>query len=224
MSWAFSIALWWCIIAWWNDDMQAVAESFHGGTLLAMAGRDAVVIAADSRFSSHETGAFMLGQFPRSIYRIGSRTLVGFYGIDSDARTIMERIREKLSKHQDHHLQPNNLARVLSDTLYASGLICSPILVGMQDDGHPFICSMDSLGAQTVTDSFAVAGTANSGLYALCESAYRPELSADELVDVVERCLRLALQRDTLSGGNLRLYTLLPNGDMFLKEIQVNDV
>ena len=211
----------WCFF-FWNDTLSA--ESYNGGTLLAMAGRDAVVIAADSRFSSLETGAFMLGQFPRSIYRIGSRTLVGFYGLDSDARTIMERIREKLAKHHAPHLQPNNLARVLSDTLYASGLICSPILVGMQDDGRPFICSMDSLGAQTVTDSFAVAGTANSGLYALCESEYRPELSADELVNVVEKCLRLALQRDTLSGGNLRLYTLLPNGDTFLKEIQVNDV
>ena len=169
-------------------------RSFHGGTLLAMAGRDCVVIASDSRFSSSQTGSFMLGQFPRSIYRIGSKTMIGFYGLDSDARTVVERLRERLLDHEDAHVQPSHLARVLSDTLYASGLLTSPILVGMEDDGRPFICSMDGLGAQTVTDSFAVAGTANTGLYAQCESAYRPGLTADELVDVVERCMRMALQ------------------------------
>jgi 20S proteasome subunit beta 3 len=174
--------------------LAAGDRSFHGGTLLAMAGRDCVVIASDSRFSSYQTGSFMLGQFPRSIYRIGSKTIVGFYGLDSDARTVVERLREKLLDHEDAHVQPSHLARVLSDTLYATGLLTSPIVVGMENDGQPFICSMDGLGAQTVTDSFAVAGTANTGLYAMCESAYRPGLSAEELVDVVERCMRMALQ------------------------------
>jgi 20S proteasome subunit beta 3 len=203
--------------------LTANADSFHGGTLLAMAGRDGVVIASDTRFSSSQTGSFLLGQFPRSIYRMGSRTLVGFYGLDSDARTIMERMREKLSNHREDHLQPSNFARLLSDTLYAGGLICSPILIGLENNGRPFICSMDGLGAQTVSDTFAVSGTANSGLYAICESAYRSDLPVDELADVVEKCMRMALQRDTMSGCSIRIYTLVKDG-CYLKEIAVDDV
>jgi 20S proteasome subunit beta 3 len=198
------------------------SESFHGGTILAMAGRDSVAIASDSRFSSYQTGPFLLGQYPRCIFRVGSKTLVGFYGLDSDASAIMETMRENLFKHFDKDMNTHSIARLLSDTLYASGLQCSPIVVGLSNRCIPEIFSMDGLGAQTVTRNFAISGTANSGLYAICEAMYQPNLSSEELVAVVEKCLRLALQRDVLSGCSIRILTITEGG-IYSKEIDVAD-
>lgn len=198
------------------------SESFHGGTILAMAGKDSVAIASDSRFSSYQTGPFLLGQYPRCIFRVGSKTLVGFYGLDSDACTIMETMRENLFRHFDKDMNTQSIARLLSDTLYASGLQCSPIIVGLGNKCIPQIFSMDGLGAQTVTGNFAISGTANSGLYAICEAMYQPNLSSDELVTVVEKCLRLALQRDVLSGCSIRILTITEGG-IYSKEVDVAD-
>lgn len=198
------------------------AESFHGGTILAMAGDNSIVIASDSRFSSYQTGTFLLGQFPRCIFRVGSKTLIGFYGLDSDARAVMDDMQEKLLHHLDRHVSTKCIARLLSDILYSSSLQCSPIIAGLDDAGGPHICSMDGLGAQTVSDTFAVSGTANSGLYAICESMYRPGLKSDELVIIVEKCLRLAMQRDVLSGCSIRILTVTADG-IYSKDVEIAD-
>ena len=202
--------------------IKANSESFHGGTLLAMAGKNSVVIASDSRFSSYQTGTFLLGQFPRCIFRVGSKTLVGFYGLDSDALTIMDDMQEKLMNHLDRDVSSGNIARLLSDSLYSASLQCSPIIAGLDDSGKPHICSMDGLGAQTISTSFAVSGTANSGLYAICESAYSPDFSSEELVEVVEKCLRLAMQRDVLSGCSINILTITADG-IYSKNIEIAD-
>ena len=70
-------------------------NSIHGGTFLAMAGKDSVVLVSDSRFSS-QTGT-MLGKHPRMIIRAGSKCFIGCYGLDADARTLMDKLREKLA-------------------------------------------------------------------------------------------------------------------------------
>lgn len=189
-----------------------VISNIHGGTFLAMAGKECVLIASDSRFSSSGTGSMLIGSIPRNIFRVGSRTLIGCFGLDSDARFLMEKVRSKLCMdHTDEHLQPNNIARVVSDILYKNSLICGPIVIGIDNKGgkvSPYICSMDGLGAQSVSDSFAVIGTANAGLYAICESLYQPGLDATALTNIAERCLKLALQRDILSGCAVRIYTM----------------
>jgi 20S proteasome subunit beta 3 len=200
----------------------SASDSYHGGTFLAMAGKDSVILASDSRFSSYQTGPFLLGSFPRCIFRVGSKTLVGFYGLDSDARSIMDKIRLKVSDHLDYQLGPSHISRVISDELYRSGLICCPIIVGMEDSGSPYICSMDGLGAQTISDTFAVSGTANAALYAICESTYRPGLDAEELVNIAEYCLRSALVRDVMSGCSIRILTLR-KGEIYEKIVDIAD-
>ena len=49
------------------------SKSFHGGTFLAMAGKDSVVIASDSRFTSQEeiTGPYLVGEHQRMAFRVG---------------------------------------------------------------------------------------------------------------------------------------------------------
>ena len=196
--------------------------SLHGGTFIAFAGKNCVVLASDSRFSSPSSGPLLIGQFPRSIHRVG-RTLFGSYGLDSDTTALVDSIRLKLVALGEVDVEPLTISTIVSDLLYEQSYLCSPIVAGLSRDDEPFLCSMDGLGAQTITQDFAVTGTASDGLYAICEAMYQPDLSPHQLVALTERCLREALQRDVMSGCRVHILTLLPDS-IHLKVFDSADV
>ena len=210
-------------------------SEYNGGTFLALVGKDSVVLTADSRFSSKLTGSSsMLSHFPRRIFRVGTRTLVGCYGIDGDTDILMRQLRKRLANLSAVQVGPQVVARVISDTLYNSGIYCMPIVAGIdlseEDEkeqyphGKPYVCYMDRLGAMTVSSSFAIVGTGVDGLTALCEKVYMPQQSAEDLVAMASKCLQLALQRDVLSGGEIRILSLLANGDIYETKAVTHDV
>ncbi len=201
----------------------AESNSFNGGTFLALAGEDSVVLCTDSRFSHYRFNSLLLGMHPRSVYRIGSKTLMGCYGLDADALSLVELLREKLSEHFDSELYADNIVRVVSNLLYERNLLISPLLAGMDRNNKPFLCSMDSLGALTITKDFVATGTSNAQLQAICEALYTPNLKREDLVLLAERCLQLAFQRDILSGGNLKLVVMY-SGGIRVKELAFQDV
>jgi 20S proteasome subunit beta 3 len=177
------------------------SASVHGGTYLAMGGRDSVVLVCDSRFSSQGSGATLLGNHPRFTLRVGSRAVVGCFGLDADARTLLHLLRLALATAGiTGELEPPSVARVVSDLLYSHNFLLSPIVCGLSESGPctPYLCTMDGLGAQTVSSTFAVVGTANEGLLSLCESLYSPDLDTPDLISLAERCFTLAMQRDVL--------------------------
>lgn len=53
---------------------------------------------------------------------------------------------------------------------------CSPVIAGLEQDGTPYLCGMDTIGAIETAHDFMVAGTAPDSLYGMCESMWRPDL------------------------------------------------
>ena len=47
---------------------------------------------------------------------------------------------------------------------------------GLESDGTPYLCGMDSIGAMETAKDFMVAGTATDSLLGICESLWRPDL------------------------------------------------
>ena len=191
-------------------ELVRAETTLHGGTFIAFAGENCIVLASDSRFSSPSSGPLLIGQYPRAIYRVG-KTLFGGYGLDSDTTALVDGVRMKLAAFREDDVEPVTVATVVSDLLYEHRYICSPIVAGLNQANQPFLCSMDGLGAQTVSNDFCVTGTAADGLYTICETLYQPNLSAHQLVSLTERCLKEALQRDVMSGCRVHILTLLPD-------------
>jgi 20S proteasome alpha/beta subunit len=197
------------------------ANSINGGSFLALTGKDSVVLATDSRFSSD---GMMLGKYYRDIFRIGSSSLVGFYGLESDSYPFLDKMRSILGDHSEEDLTPEHVSTLISTLLYQyKGWQIVPIFAGLGGDGVPFVCSFDSLGSQTKTGSFAAVGTSASGLLSILESFYCKDLTSEELCSLTERCLKLAFQRDILSGGDIKIATLRKDG-IFVKVIKMTDV
>lgn len=91
-----------------------------------------------------------------------------------------------------------------SDT---TGKLISPLKSYM-----PFLCSMDCIGAKSVSHAFVCAGAASSSILGTAEALWKPELTQEELVEVCSNAFLSALERDCLSGYGAVLYLISPDG------------
>ena len=83
----------------------------------------------------------------------------------------------------------------------------SPIVIGLEK-GTPLICNYDSIGTQTDTEDFSVAGTGGDMFYSLCEAYYRSDMKADELSDVLANVFVSGIDRDIMSGWGGIVYVM----------------
>ena len=76
----------------------------------------------------------------------------------------------------------------------------------------PFLCSIDMIGAKSVSHAFVCAGAASSSMFGTAEALWKPELTPEELVEVCSSAFLSALERDCLSGYGAILYLITPGG------------
>lgn len=76
----------------------------------------------------------------------------------------------------------------------------------------PFLCSMDMIGAKSVSHAFVCAGAASSSIFGTAEALWKPDLTQEELVQVCANAFLSALERDCLSGYGAILYLITRDG------------
>jgi 20S proteasome subunit beta 3 len=122
-------------------------------------------------------------------------------------RVNLYRLRE------EREITPEVLSNVCATTLYErrfAPYFVEPVVAGLRVDNTPFLCAMDLLGAPLKTEDFVLAGTCSWQLYGMCESLWRPNLSPDELFEVISQCLLASVDRDALSGWGAVVHVLSP--------------
>lgn len=73
---------------------------------------------------------------------------------------------------------------------------------------RPYLCTTDMLGAQSTSHSFVCSGMASRSLHGTAEALWKPNLEAEELVEVCGRAFVSALERDCLSGYGAVVYLI----------------
>ena len=195
--------------------IKVITGNIHGGSFIALAGKDSVVFASDSRFSVQ---GVLLGEFPQKVLRVGDSTFILCSGLEGDAASLQNDLRDHLiAAGAADNVTPEEVSGIVSHLLYSGRYYLSPIIVGLHG-GQPFISSMDSLGARTDVKDFAVSGTSRSSLYSACEGLFFPELDSVSLQKLAKRCFLSATTRDIQSGGDITIYTF-HRGKLFLERI-----
>ena len=80
-----------------------------GQVILGLTGKDSVTLSVDSRFSSHQTGSLLLGEQPRGVFRVGTRTMVACVGLESDIALLMHELRGALRHTVEDDLEVYHL-------------------------------------------------------------------------------------------------------------------
>lgn len=198
------------------------AESYYGGSLIAMAGDGCVGIACDCRLGH---GPQTISNEARRVMRVNDRSLVGFtgiYGVAQQVAQVLDEAEQERRMVDGASLSPATTAQFLSRVMWESkGLPCEAVVAGLKGGrrgggGGPgleaYLCGMDGLGAKVLARDFVVAGSASEALYGACEAAFRENMGADELRDTLHGCMRSAMERDCLSGGDVVVHIVTGDG------------
>eukprot|EP00850_Spirogloea_muscicola_P002292 SM000008S22381 [mRNA] locus=s8:1356893:1358546:+ [translate_table: standard] len=181
--------------------MQILA--YNGGAIVAMVGKGCFAIASDRRFGVQQQTVAC--DFQR-IFKIHDRLYIGLSGLGTDVQTLYQRLvfRHKLYQlREERNMRPQTFANLVSSVLYEKRFgpyFCEPIIVGLEENGEPFICTTDLIGAKQLAEDFCVSGTASESLYGACESMYRSSMEPEELFETISQALLSSVDRDCLSG------------------------
>ncbi|KAI8462913.1 MAG: subunit of GARP complex [Monoraphidium minutum] len=185
--------------------------TYNGAAIIAMAGKDCVAIGSDLRFGVQLQT--MTTDY-KKVYQLHDRLFVGLGGLATDAQTLYEKLvfRHNMYKlREERDMKPSTFGNLLSSMLYEKRFgpfFAAPVVAGLEPDGKPFICGMDSIGALETAVDFIATGTNSESLFGMCESMWRPDMDADELFETLAQCLLSGIDRDALAGWGAVVYVI----------------
>eukprot|EP00484_Ammonia_sp_Unknown_P006608 CAMPEP_0197066196 /NCGR_PEP_ID=MMETSP1384-20130603/172080_1 /TAXON_ID=29189 /ORGANISM="Ammonia sp." /LENGTH=123 /DNA_ID=CAMNT_0042503277 /DNA_START=8 /DNA_END=379 /DNA_ORIENTATION=+ len=108
-------------------------------------------------------------------------------------------------------MSPSAFTKVVSNLLYSKRFgpyFVDPIIVGIEENGKPFVSSMDLIGATEIADNFACVGTTEDELYGICENLWNEDMEADDLFETISQSQLSATDRDCLAGWGSVVYLI----------------
>lgn len=187
---------------------------YNGSGVVAMAGKNCVGIASDTRFGVQAQTVSC--DFQR-LFQQNDRLCIGLSGLATDVMTVSEKLRFRMKLYElreERAIAPETFAHVVSNMLYQKRFgpwFVEPVVAGLKDDKTPFLCAMDLIGAPVYTDDFVVAGTCADNLYGTCESLFKKDMNPDELFETLSQALLAAVDRDALSGWGAQVKIITPD-------------
>ena len=134
---------------------------YNGAAIVAMAGKECVSIGCDLRLGIQNQ---TLATDYKKVYRLHDHLYFGLAGLGTDAQTLTNlfRFRHNLYKlREERNMRPTTFGEFVSSILYEKRFgpyYVGPVIAGLEDDGKPYLCGMDSIGAMEVAEDFMLSG------------------------------------------------------------------
>jgi|Transcript_19819 20S proteasome subunit beta 3 len=194
-----------------------------GGCVVAMKGKNCIAIASDLGFYGER---YITGINTPKVFKIHDTLCIGLSGLLGDISSIKQILEYEISNfllkentYPDHF----EITNILSHLLYKNRFtpfFTEPILVGIDKNGNPIINSMDIIGAISSSNKFSVSGVGSEGLYGMCESLWKPEMSKAELFRTICKCISFTTNRDCLTGMGSSIH-IISKGKIESKRVEL---
>ncbi|XP_049985735.1 proteasome subunit beta type-3-like [Alexandromys fortis] len=178
--------------------------SYKGWAVMAMKGKNCVVIAADRRFRIQ---AQMLTTDFQKIFPMDDRLYIGLSGLATEFQTVAQRLKFRLNLYElkeGRQIKPYTLMSMVANLLYEKRFgpyYTEPVIAGLDPKTFkPFICSLDLIGCPMVTDDFVVSGTCSKQMYGMCKSLWEPNMDPEHLFETISQAMLDAVDRDAVLG------------------------
>eukprot|EP00727_Mastigamoeba_balamuthi_P005927 m51a1_g1954 putative proteasome subunit beta type 1 (231) ;mRNA; f:1020634-1021800 len=196
----------------------------NAGTTLALAGKDFVVVAADTRMS---LGYAIPTRSHHKIFKLTNKCVLSASGMQADMRALVKRLEMELERFQHQHgkqMSAPALAQFLSNTLYYKRFFpfyAFCILAGLDDANRPWVWTYDAVGsfqATTQTAQGSASGLVQPLLDCHIARANRVEAqphvlaTAEEACAIAREAMTSAAERDIHTGDWMDICVVDANG------------
>jgi len=190
-------------------------ETYNGGSLVGMIGKQCVAVACDQRFGVQYQTITMNAQ---KVYKYQDNILLGLTGLETDCQTfalMMKRIVELYRIKEEIDLTPKLFSNLVSTTLYEKrfgSYYVAPLVVGLDvtKNYEPYVCTFDSIGCPSESGQFECQGTNVEQLLGISESMFRKDMDKEELFEVMSQTILNSVDRDCFSGYGALVYVMSP--------------
>ncbi|EEZ99493.1 Proteasome subunit beta type-1-like Protein [Tribolium castaneum] len=195
----------------------------NGGSVVAIAGDDFVVIGADTRLSA---GFSIYTRDQNKLFRLSDTTVLGCSGCWCDTLTLTRILSARMQMYQQEHnktMATPACAQMLSTMLYYKRFFpyyISNILVGLDNEGKGCIYSYDPIGHCEKT-TYRAGGSAGALLQPLLDNQIGlknmqnvkdSKLTLERAAAIIKDVFISAAERDIFTGDNILINIITKDG------------
>eukprot|EP00735_Rhodelphis_limneticus_P011457 TRINITY_DN4552_c0_g1::TRINITY_DN4552_c0_g1_i1::g.23257::m.23257 TRINITY_DN4552_c0_g1::TRINITY_DN4552_c0_g1_i1::g.23257 ORF type:complete len:269 (+),score=62.82,sp/O82531/PSB1_PETHY/56.11/1e-81,Proteasome/PF00227.21/2.8e-38 TRINITY_DN4552_c0_g1_i1:65-808(+) len=195
----------------------------NGGTVLALAGEDYAIVAADTRMS---IGYSIISRQASKITKLTNNCVMASSGMQADAVTLGKVLNMRLVQYKYEHkkdMSIDAIGRMLANTLYYRRFFpyyTFNVLGGLDSEGKGVVYSYDAVGCVERV-KYNCTGTSESLIQPLLDSQVertnqvnpdRTPLSLDEAIILVKDAFTSAGERDIYTGDSVEIYIVTKEG------------
>lgn len=174
-----------------------------GTTTVALACKDAVILAADKKATM---GYLVASKETEKILPLDDHIAMNIAGVSGDAQSLARYLRAEYKLFEIQHHRKISLkaaAALLSNILQGSKFYpyFVQLILGGVDDSGPVIFSFDAIGSYEEEKKFFSTGSGSPMALGVLEDSYKEGMSAEDGSKLAVRAIRAAIERDIGSGG-----------------------
>merc|ERR1712002_800337 len=193
--------------------------AFNGGNILAVAGGDFSIVAADTRLSQ---GFGILSRNHPKAIQLSSSTVLAQAGFEGDILTFKKIVNTRIGLYEHNHGKTPStsaIAAMISKMLYYRRFFpyyVYNIVAGLDENGKGAVYSYDPVGSYE-REKFRAAGSASSMLQSFLDNQvgeknlkekYLGELTKERCVQLIKDIFISAAEREIETGDGIVLHII----------------
>ncbi|XP_066148082.1 proteasome subunit beta type-1 [Euwallacea fornicatus] len=195
----------------------------NGGSVVAIAGDDYVVIGADTRLSA---GFSIYTRDQSKLFPLSNTTVLGCSGCWCDTLTLTRILKSRMQMYQQEHnktMSTTACAQMLSTMLYYKRFFpyyISNVLVGLDAEGRGCVYSYDPIG-HCEKRTYRAGGSAGALLQPLLDNQIGQKnmlnvkeepVSKERALSIIKDVFISAAERDIYTGDSILINVITKNG------------
>jgi proteasome beta subunit len=187
--------------------------SVPGATAVGIKCKDGVVLGNDRRAT---WGYTVTNKTTQKLFKITDNIGMAAYGLIGDFQFVSRVLKAQAALYEldaNDKISTKSIAKMVSNMLYSrkmAPLYTNLIIAGVDKEG-PKVYTLDALGS-LIPEEFGATGTGMLLSMGILEADYKPDMSIEDGVKLVEKAIRNSIKRDAMSGNGIDLLIITKEG------------
>ena len=184
-----------------------------GATAVGIKCKDGVVLGNDRRAT---WGYTVTNKTTQKLFKITDNVGMAAYGLIGDFQFVSRVLKAQAALYEldaNDKISTKSVAKMVSNMLYSrkmAPLYTNLIIAGVDKEG-PQVYTLDALGS-LIPEEFGATGTGMLLSMGILEADYKPGMSVEDGVKLVEKAIRNSIKRDAMSGNGIDLLIITKEG------------